>query len=93
MTHHPGVSPCQVSLLVAGKGCGEAAKAAATVNGVSHVFLADDASLAGGLAETLTPLLLSLQDKHSAYGEHLEAKLAHIPLARPCERSQNSLQL
>ena len=55
-----------ITLLVAGSGCGEAGKAAAAIPGVSRVLVADDASLTGGLAENLTPVLLALQEKHSA---------------------------
>ena len=56
----------QVTLLVAGSGCGGAAKAAAAISGVDRVIVSDNASLAGGLAENVTLLLLAIQEKHSA---------------------------
>jgi len=49
-----------VHVLVAGSGAKAAADAAATIAGVSKVLLADDASLANGLAEPLADLLVSL---------------------------------
>ena len=46
-----------VDLLVAGHNCGAAAEAAAKIAGVSTVKVADDASLANGLAENLGTLI------------------------------------
>ncbi|MEP3345864.1 MAG: FAD-binding protein [Litoreibacter sp.] len=49
-----------VTVLVAGAGCAGAADAAAKLDGVSKVLLADDASYANGLAEPLADLIISL---------------------------------
>ncbi len=50
----------EVHLLVAGSGATAAAEAAARFAGVTKVLLADDPSLANGLAEPLSALILSL---------------------------------
>ena len=55
-----------VHVLVAGSGAKAAADAAATIAGVSKVLLADDASLANGLAEPLADLLVSLAGSYDA---------------------------
>lgn len=65
-THAPPSSP-QVSVLVAGKGCGAAATSAAGVEGVAGVFLADSPALEGGGAEALSRVMLDLQAAHSAW--------------------------
>lgn len=49
-----------VTVLVAGSGCTGAADAAAKLDGVSKVLLADDAAYANNLAEPLADLILSL---------------------------------
>ncbi|KAG1649314.1 Electron transfer flavoprotein subunit alpha [Nymphon striatum] len=49
-----------VTVLVAGSGCAGAADAAAKLDGVSKVLLADDAAYANGLAEPLADLIISL---------------------------------
>ena len=49
-----------VHVLVAGNNCGEAAKAAAAIAGVSKVLHADGASLGDELAENVAALLVSL---------------------------------
>jgi electron transfer flavoprotein alpha subunit len=46
-----------ISVLVAGSGCGDAANAAAKINGVSKVLKADDASLTHYLAENIAPMI------------------------------------
>lgn len=51
-----------VTVLVAGSGCAGAADAAAKLNGVSKVLLADDAAYANGLAEPFADLIISLAD-------------------------------
>jgi electron transfer flavoprotein alpha subunit len=53
-----------VHVLVAGQGVGAAAQAAAALAGVSKVLVADDASLAHGLAEPLAALVVSLAPGH-----------------------------
>ncbi|MCH8683830.1 electron transfer flavoprotein subunit alpha/FixB family protein [Pedomonas mirosovicensis] len=55
-----------VHVLVAGQGAQAAADAAAKVEGVAKVLLADDASLANGLAENLAPLLVDLMAGYDA---------------------------
>jgi electron transfer flavoprotein alpha subunit len=54
-----------IHLLVAGNGCGDAAKAAAAVAGVAKVLHADGASLAEELAENVAALLVSLAKNYS----------------------------
>ena len=49
-----------VTVLVAGSGCAGAADAAAKLDGVSKVLLADDAAYANDLAEPLADLIISL---------------------------------
>src|SRR5690606_8642906 len=49
-----------VTVLVAGSGCRAVAEAAAAVEGVSRVLLADDPSLENPLAENLAALVLSV---------------------------------
>ena len=56
----------EIHVLVAGEGCGGAAEAAAKIDGVAKVLVADSAH---GIAENLTPLVLSLADNY----EHLLA--------------------
>lgn len=51
-----------VTVLVAGSGCAGAADAAAKLDGVSKVLLADDAAYANGLAEPFADLIISLAD-------------------------------
>ena len=55
-----------VHVLVAGKGAEGVAKAAASLEGVSKVLHADDASLEHRLAEPLAALIVSLADKYDA---------------------------
>jgi len=54
-----------VTALVAGHDCGAAAEAAARLQGVVKVLVADDPALAHGLAEPLTPLLVREARKHT----------------------------
>ncbi|MEX0971153.1 MAG: FAD-binding protein [Paracoccaceae bacterium] len=49
-----------VTVLVAGEGCGDAAKSAAALLGVARVLCADDALYGHGLAEPLADLMVSL---------------------------------
>lgn len=53
----------EVHVLVAGKGCRAVADAAATLDGVSKVLLADDPALEHQLPENLAPLLVELAGK------------------------------
>ena len=59
----------EIHVLVAGEDCGGAAEAAAKIDGVAKVLVADSAEYAHGIAENLTPLVLSLADNY----EHLLA--------------------
>lgn len=54
-----------IHVLVAGHNCGEAAKAAAQVAGVSKVLHADSASLADDLSENVAALIVSLAKGYS----------------------------
>ena len=54
-----------VDVLVAGQGCAEAAAAAALLEGVARVRVADDALYAHGLAEPLAALLVHLAGDYS----------------------------
>jgi electron transfer flavoprotein alpha subunit len=49
-----------VDILVAGSGCGAVGEAAAKVDGIRKVLVADDAAYAHPLAEAVAPLLVSL---------------------------------
>jgi len=55
-----------VHVLVAGQGCGEVAAAAAKLAGVEKVLVADNASYAKPLAETMETLILSLAAGYDA---------------------------
>jgi electron transfer flavoprotein alpha subunit len=55
-----------VDILVAGKGCGAAAEAAAKLGGVRKVLLADADHLAGDLAEELAALVTPLMQGYDA---------------------------
>jgi electron transfer flavoprotein alpha subunit len=56
----------EVHVLVAGSGCRPAAEAAAALDGVAKVLVADDASLAHPLAEPLAALLVMLAPGYDA---------------------------
>lgn len=49
-----------VTVLCASTGCGDAAKAAASLDGVAKVFCADDVAYGNGLAEPVADLIVSL---------------------------------
>ena len=51
-----------VDILIAGSGCGGVGEAAAKVQGVNKVLVADDAAYAHPLAEAIAPLIISLAD-------------------------------
>ena len=55
-----------VDVLVAGEGCGPAAEAAARLDGVARVRLADAPAYAHGMAEPLAALVLALSADYSA---------------------------
>ena len=54
-----------VTVLVAGKDCGEAAKSAAAIPGVAKVLQAEDAAYANWLAEDIAPLVVKLAANYS----------------------------
>jgi electron transfer flavoprotein alpha subunit len=54
-----------VTVLVAGKDCGEAAKSAAAIAGVAKVLQVEDAAYANWLAEDLAPLVVKLASNYS----------------------------
>ena len=54
-----------VTVLIAGADCRPAAIAAAAIDGVDKVIIADDAALAHGLAENLAPLVQGLAGDYS----------------------------
>ena len=56
----------EVHALVAGSGCDGAAQAAAAIDGVSKVLVADDAAYAHTLAEELAAVVLSVADGYDA---------------------------
>ncbi|NOX74789.1 MAG: electron transfer flavoprotein subunit alpha/FixB family protein [Alphaproteobacteria bacterium] len=58
-----------VTVLCASSGCGDAAKAAATLDGVAKVLCADDAAYGNGLAEPVSDLIVSLAGDY----EHIVA--------------------
>jgi electron transfer flavoprotein alpha subunit len=54
-----------VHVLVAGEGCGAAAEAAAALDGVEKVLLADGTALAHGVAEPLAALVVSMAEGYT----------------------------
>jgi electron transfer flavoprotein alpha subunit len=57
----------EVHLLVAGQGVGDIAQAAAKIDGVGKVHVADDAAYAHALAENVAPLIAGLMDGHDVF--------------------------
>src|SRR5688572_2747722 len=55
----------EVTVLVAGHQCAAAAQAAAKAGGVKKVLLADAPHYAGGLAENLAALVVSIADQYT----------------------------
>ena len=60
-----GHAGSDVVVLVAGSGCGGAAAAAAKIDGVAKVLVADDAAYAHGLAEPLADLVVGMARNYS----------------------------
>ncbi len=54
-----------VDVLVAGSGCAAPAEAAARIDGVARVLVADDAALEHHLAENMAPLVAGLAANYS----------------------------
>ncbi|MGL6042758.1 MAG: electron transfer flavoprotein subunit alpha/FixB family protein, partial [Sandaracinobacteroides sp.] len=61
-----GFTGGEVHVLVAGKGCGAVADAAAQVAGVAKVLVADDAAYGDALAENMAPLIAGLMAGYDA---------------------------
>ena len=55
----------EIAVLVAGEGCGPVVEAAAGIEGIARVLLADDPALAAQLAENTAPLIASLAPAYS----------------------------
>jgi electron transfer flavoprotein alpha subunit len=75
----------EVSVLVAGEGCGDVAEEAATLAGVDKVFLSDDAIYGHALAEPLSILLTSVGKEYShllapatTFGKNLMPRVAAL---------------
>ena len=75
----------EIHVLVAGSTCGGAANTAAQVAGVTKVLLADAPHYAGGSAENIAPLLVSIAKNYShvlasasAYGKNVMPRVAAL---------------
>ena len=75
----------EVTVLVAGSNCRPAAEAAAAVDGVAKVLLADDPALEHGLAENLAPLIQGLGGEYghvlapaTTFGKNLMPRVAAL---------------
>ena len=60
-----GQMGADVTVLVAGSNCGEAAKSAAALSGVAKVLQAEDAAYANWVAEDIAPLVVKLAPNYS----------------------------
>jgi electron transfer flavoprotein alpha subunit len=74
-----------IAVLVAGQGCGEVAKAAATVAGVKKVLVADAAQYKDQLAENLAALVVSIASGYThilapstAFGKNVAPRIAAL---------------
>ncbi len=74
-----------ITVLVAGTGCAEAAQVAAKIAGVQKVLLADSAQYAGGAAENLAALVQGIAAQYShilapatGYGKNFMPRLAAL---------------
>jgi electron transfer flavoprotein alpha subunit len=74
-----------ISVLVAGSGCGAAAKAAAEIAGVSTVLVADSGEYTNGLAENIAPLISGIASSYShilapatTYGKNIMPRVAAL---------------
>tara|TARA_B100000459_G_scaffold146048_1_gene111471 strand:- start:1193 stop:2128 length:936 start_codon:yes stop_codon:yes gene_type:complete len=73
----------EIHVLIAGNGCAAAGDAAAKIDGVAKVLLADSPEYANGIAENLTPLILSMADGYehllanaTSFGKNLMPRIA-----------------
>ena len=70
-----------VTVLVAGKDCSEAAKSAAAIAGVAKVLQVEDAAYANWLAEDIAPLVVKLAPNYSHVvmaADSVEIGRAHV---------------
>jgi electron transfer flavoprotein alpha subunit len=74
-----------ISVLVAGSGCGAAAKAAAEIADVSTVLVADSGEYTNGLAENVAPLISGIASSYShilapatTYGKNIMPRVAAL---------------
>jgi electron transfer flavoprotein alpha subunit len=74
-----------ISVLVAGSGCGTAAKAAAEIAGVSTVLVADSDEYTNGIAENVAPLISGIASSYShilapatTYGKNIMPRVAAL---------------
>jgi electron transfer flavoprotein alpha subunit len=72
-------------VLVAGSGCGTAAKAAAEIAGVSTVLVADSGEYTNGIAENVAPLISGIASSYShilapatTYGKNIMPRVAAL---------------
>lgn len=75
----------KIDLLLAGKNCGDAAKALAAIAGVGKILVADDASYEHGLAESIAPLVVGVAKGYQAvwasadtYGKNIMPRIAAL---------------
>jgi electron transfer flavoprotein alpha subunit len=75
----------EIHVLVAGNACGDAAKAAAAIAGVSKVLVADAPHYAGVVAENLAPMIVALAKNYShvlagatAFGKNVMPRVAAL---------------
>jgi len=73
----------EIHVLVAGDGCATAGDTAAKVDGVAKVLVADSPEYENGIAENLTPLILSMADGYehilanaTSFGKNLMPRVA-----------------
>jgi electron transfer flavoprotein alpha subunit len=92
-----------VHVLVAGQGCGAAAAAAAKIEGVAKVLLADVAAYGAALAENVAPLVAGLMANYDAFvapatsllptGVQMVARDAHEQVADVTTRASGLVEL
>ena len=75
----------EIHVLVAGDGCAAAGDAAAKIDGVAKVLVADSPEYANGIAENLAPLILSMADGYehllanaTSFGKNLMPRIAAL---------------
>ena len=74
-----------IDALIAGYDCSKAAKAAATIKGISKVIVSDPIENANGLAENIAPLIAGMAGRHShivapatTYGKNIMPRVAAL---------------